>query len=70
MSHFAPVHHYAFHVTDEGFDAIFKRVQETGIPWGSDPWSMENRQFNSREGGRSVYFCGPNGHVLELLTRA
>jgi len=63
------VHHYAFHVNDDEFDAIFKRVQEAGIPWGSDPWSMENRQLNSRKGGRGVYFRDPNGHVLELLTR-
>ena len=51
-------------------DAIFKRVQEADISWGSDPWSMENRQLNSRKGGRGVYFRDPNGHVLELLTRA
>jgi catechol 2,3-dioxygenase-like lactoylglutathione lyase family enzyme len=63
-------HPYAFHVSDEEFDAIFKRVQDAGIAWGSDPWSMENRQLNSRKGGRGVYFRDPNGHVLELLTRA
>ena len=63
------VHHYAFHVSDAEFDAIFKRVQDEGISWGSDPWSMENRQLNSRQGGRGVYFRDPNGHVLELLTR-
>ena len=64
------VHHYAFHVSDEEFDLIFKRVQEAGIAWGSDPWSRENRRLNTRKGGRGVYFCDPNGHVLELLTRA
>jgi catechol 2,3-dioxygenase-like lactoylglutathione lyase family enzyme len=63
-------HHYAFHVSDEEFDSIFKRVQEAGIPWGSDPRNRENRQVNSRKGGRGVYFCDPDGHVLELLTRA
>jgi catechol 2,3-dioxygenase-like lactoylglutathione lyase family enzyme len=63
-------HHYAFHVSDEEFDAIFQRVQEAAIPWGSDPWSKENRQLNKRKGGRGIYFCDPNGHVLELLTRA
>ena len=63
-------HHYAFHVTDEEFDAIFKRVQESGIPWGSGPSSPENRQLNSRKGGLGVYFCDPNGHLLELLTRS
>ena len=63
-------HHYAFHVSDDEFDAIFKRVQEAGITWGSEPRSTENRQLNSRKGGRGVYFHGPDGHLLELLTRA
>jgi catechol 2,3-dioxygenase-like lactoylglutathione lyase family enzyme len=63
-------HHYAFHVSDEEFDHIFERIQAAGIPWGSDPRNMENRQLNARKGGRGVYFRDPNGHVLELLTRA
>jgi len=63
------IHHYAFHVSDAEFDAIFKRVQEAGIAYGSDPWSLENRQLNSRNGGRGVYFRDPNGHILELMTR-
>jgi len=63
------VHHYAFHVSDEEFDAIFQRVQRAGIPWGSGPRTMEDRQLNSHKGGRGVYFRDPNGHVLELLTR-
>jgi catechol 2,3-dioxygenase-like lactoylglutathione lyase family enzyme len=62
-------HHYAFHVSDEEFDSIFQRVKDAGIAWGSEPRSMENRQLNSRKGGRGVYFRDPNGHVLELLTR-
>ena len=64
------VHHYAFHVSDQEFDAIVKQVQEAGIPFGSDPRNLENRKFNSWNGGRGVYFCDPNGHILELLTRA
>ena len=63
-------HHYAFHVSDEDFDAIFKRVQEAGIPWGSGPRDAANRQVNTRKGGRGVYFRDPDGHMLELLTRA
>lgn len=62
-------HHYCFHVSDEDFDAIFKRVQEAGIEWGSDPWSPTNRQLNHRKGGRGVYFRDLDGHMLELLTR-
>jgi catechol 2,3-dioxygenase-like lactoylglutathione lyase family enzyme len=63
------IHHYAFHVSDREFDAIFKRVQEAGIPFGSDPWNLENGQLNSWNGGRGFYFRDPNGHILELMTR-
>jgi catechol 2,3-dioxygenase-like lactoylglutathione lyase family enzyme len=63
------IHHYAFHVSDPEFDAILKRVQEAGIAYGSAPWSLENKELNSWNGGRGVYFCDPNGHILELLTR-
>ena len=63
-------HHYAFHVNDSEFDTILQRVQEARIPYGSQPRSLENGQLNSRKGGRGFYFRDPNGHVLELLTRA
>lgn len=62
--------HYAFHVSDEEFDAIFGRIREAGIPYGSAPWSQDDMQLNDWNGGRGVYFKDPNGHVLELLTRA
>ena len=62
-------HHYAFHVSDQEFDAIFKRVQEAGIPFGSWPTTLEDGKLNSWNGGRGVYFCDPNGHILELMTR-
>ena len=62
------IHHYAFHVSDPEFDAIFKRVQEAGLAYGSDPWDRENGKLNNRNGGRGIYFCDPNGHILELMT--
>src|SRR5205823_5046517 len=62
-------HHYAFHVSDPEFDAILKRVQEAGLAYGSEPWNLENKQLNSWNGGRGVYFRDPSGHILELLTR-
>ena len=61
-------HHLAFKVSDDQFDAVFKRIQEERLPYGSGPRSLENGQINSRDGGRGVYFRDPNGHVLELLT--
>jgi len=62
------VHHYAFHVSDEEFDAILKRVQEAGVSFGSDPWNRDGK-LNSWNGGRGVYFDDPSGHILELMTR-
>ncbi len=60
--------HYAFHVSEEEFDAIFGRFHAAGLPYGSSPWSLEDRQLNHWRGGRGVYFHDANGHVLELLT--
>ena len=62
-------HHYAFHVGDEEFDAIFGRVQAAGITYAADPGFRQADQINHRNGGRGVYFLDPNGHNLELLTR-
>ena len=63
------VHHYAFHVDDDAFDAILARVRAAGIPYGSAPWQLEDRQLNDWNGGRGVYFRDPARHLLELLTR-
>ena len=63
-------HHYAFHVSDAEFDAIFDRIKTAGISYGSGPRALEDGQINTRRGGRGVYFRDPNGHILELLTRS
>jgi catechol 2,3-dioxygenase-like lactoylglutathione lyase family enzyme len=61
-------HHYAFHVSDPEFDAIFKRVKARGIPYGSGPFSHTDGKINKRRGGRGFYFEDPNGHLLEVMT--
>jgi catechol 2,3-dioxygenase-like lactoylglutathione lyase family enzyme len=61
-------HHYAFHVNDAEFDAIFGRVKRAGLAYGSTPWSMQDGKLNDWNSGRGVYFRDPNGHVLELMT--
>jgi len=61
-------HHYAFHVTDREFDAILGRVKKAKIAFGSAPWSLKDGKLNDWNGGRGVYFCDPNGHVLEVMT--
>ena len=61
-------HHYAFKVTDEEFDAIFARIKQEGIPYGSGPRTVHDMDINHWGGGKGVYFRDPNGHLLELLT--
>ena len=61
-------HHYAFHVSDTEFDAIFRRVKAKRIPYGSDPFSHTNGRINTRRGGRGLYFEDPYGHLLEIMT--
>ena len=60
--------HYAFHVSDAEFEAIFSRVKARGIPYGSGPFHHTDGQINTRRGGRGFYFEDPNGHVLEVMT--
>ena len=62
------VHHYAFHVSDAEFDAIFGRVKELGLTYGSGPYSPDNMQVRSWRGGRLVYFHELGGHLLEIRT--
>ena len=61
-------HHYAFHVSEEEFDAIFSRVKARGLAYGSGPYSHTDGRINRRRGGRGFYFEDPNGHLLEVMT--
>ncbi len=63
-----PAAHYAFHVSDDEFDAIFGRVRAAGLKFGSAPGRFEDGRLNDWNGGRGVYFRSPDGHVLELMT--
>ena len=62
------IHHYAFKVDESEFDAIFSRLEEEKITYGSGPFSAENMQINRLRGGRGGYFHDPDGHLLEILT--
>ncbi len=62
-------HHYAFHVSDAEFDAIFARIESDDVVYGSGPGSNDNMKLNHRGGGRGCYFKDPDGHLLELMTR-
>jgi catechol 2,3-dioxygenase-like lactoylglutathione lyase family enzyme len=60
--------HFAFHVSDEEFDTILARVRASGRPYGSTPWSRDDRKLNDWNSGRGFYFETPDGHLLELMT--
>ena len=61
-------HHYAFHVSDVEFDAIFSRIKEKDVPYGSGPYSFDDGRLYRRRGGRGLYFKDPYGNLLEIMT--
>jgi catechol 2,3-dioxygenase-like lactoylglutathione lyase family enzyme len=61
--------HYAFIVDEEGFDAVFVRIQARGLPYWADPGKSRAGEINHNDGGRGVYFEDPDGHLLEAITR-
>jgi catechol 2,3-dioxygenase-like lactoylglutathione lyase family enzyme len=62
------VHHYAFHVSEEEFDAIFGRIKEARLSYGSQPWSLGDMKVDTTVNGRTVYFFDLANHVLEIRT--
>ena len=69
----APVEpqHYAFLVADQRFDAIRARFDADGTPYQADPPGRrpgEVGAVNPDGSGRRMYFRGPSGHLLEVLT--
>jgi catechol 2,3-dioxygenase-like lactoylglutathione lyase family enzyme len=62
--------HYAFLVDDESFEPIFERLRAEHIAFYADPGHQRVGELNTRHGGRGFYFSGPEGHNLEVLTRA
>ena len=63
------IQHYAFLVSEKEFDECFDRVREMGIDYWADPARSKPGEINRHDGGRGVYFCDPDGHLLELITR-
>lgn len=61
--------HYAFLVSEDGFDAIFGRIRDRGLDYWADPGQRRPGEINHNDGGRGVYFPDPDGHFLEIITR-
>ncbi len=61
--------HYAFKVSDDEFDAILGRLQETGRAYWSRPaLAVPDMQIYHHNGGRGVYFHDEDKNGLEILT--
>jgi len=61
--------HYAFLISETEFDEIFKRITDKNILYWADHKKEQAYQINHNDGGRGLYFCDPNNHLLEVLTR-
>jgi catechol 2,3-dioxygenase-like lactoylglutathione lyase family enzyme len=62
--------HLAFLVSEDTFDEVFGRLQDRGLPYWADPMRTRPQQFSTYFGGRGFYWDSPDGHNLEVLTRA
>lgn len=60
--------HYAFRVPVAEFSAIRERLQEAGIPYGSQTRTLDG-QIYAKAGVQGFYFSDPSGHGLEVITR-
>jgi extradiol dioxygenase family protein len=60
--------HYAFLISEDEFDAAFKRIQQAGITYYADPYMKQPGEINHHHGGRGVYFLDPAGHGMEIIT--
>jgi catechol 2,3-dioxygenase-like lactoylglutathione lyase family enzyme len=49
---------------------IVERLDAEHVAYGSAPEQIGNRQLNTHDEGRSLFFRDPNGHTFELTTVA
>jgi hypothetical protein len=52
------------------FDAAMARIEASGLAYWADPFHERAGEINRLPGGRGGYFEDPDGHNMELLTRA
>lgn len=62
-------HHCAFLVSEDAFDAAFRRIRDAGVTFYADPGHQQPGEINHHYGGRGCYFDDPDGHNMEILTQ-
>jgi catechol 2,3-dioxygenase-like lactoylglutathione lyase family enzyme len=60
--------HYAFLISEDDFDEIFRRICDRELAYWADPGQKQSGEINHHDGGRGVYFEDLNGHLLEIIT--
>jgi len=60
--------HYAFMVSEQEFDSIRRRIIARGLTFWADPFHRREGEINTNDGGRGLYWEGPDGHNLEIIT--
>ncbi|KND60835.1 Glyoxalase/Bleomycin resistance protein/dioxygenase domain [Candidatus Burkholderia verschuerenii] len=61
--------HYAFLIEETDFDDVLARIRAQALEYWADPAQRRPGEINHNDGGRGVYFLGPDGHFLEVITR-
>jgi catechol 2,3-dioxygenase-like lactoylglutathione lyase family enzyme len=61
--------HYAFLVSEAGFDDIRGRIVARDLTYWADPFKKKAGEVNTNDGGRGLYWEEPSGHLLEIITR-
>ncbi len=62
--------HYAFLIGESDFDAVMERLRQQQLDYWADPFHRRPGEINHDDGGRGVYFLDPDGHYMEVITRA
>ena len=60
--------HYAFLVGKDEFANIQERIVDRGLTFWADPFHRREGEINTNDGGRGLYWEGPDGHNLEIIT--
>lgn len=60
--------HYCFHVGDDAFEDVRRRLVERGITYWADPHTRLPGKVNHDDGGSGLYFKDLDEHFLEVIT--
>jgi hypothetical protein len=61
---------YTFVVSEDEFDAMYGRILDTRARTWADPGRTRPAQLDHHAGGRGICVEDPDGHLIQILTRA